>query len=251
MANCLVIQHVAVESAWAIGDALERAGVTVDLRRVDLGDPVPSDASDHDGVVVMGGPMSAFSDAGFSSRCAELTLLKDALLLVKPTLGVCLGAQLLALSAGGGVQPGEAGSEIGWSPVELSPESYDDALFAGLPRHIDVLHWHGDTFDAPAGSVYLAGNARYANQAFRVGRAAWGLQFHLEVTAQAVDAFVAAFAEEAADAPGGSDAILRVTPSALEQLRPWQKQVFDRLAGLIAVAGRDRSRGRFADISTP
>jgi GMP synthase-like glutamine amidotransferase len=251
MANCLVVQHVAPESAWAIGHALERAGVVVDVRRADAGDPIPTDASDYDGIVVMGGPMSALSDDGFPSRRSELTLMTEALAVGRPTLGVCLGAQLLAVAAGATVGPGETGPEIGWGPIEFSSDARDDALFNGLPRHIDVLHWHGDTYELPRGSVYLAGSERYRNQAFRVGEAAWGLQFHLEVTADAVDAFVAAFDDEASHAPGGAAAIRRAAPRALDALRPWQELVFDRFATLVAVAKEDGSRGRFADISSP
>ncbi len=251
MTKCLVVQHVAEESAYAIGDALARGGVDLDVRRVDVGDPIPSRATGYDGIVVMGGPMSASSDAQFPSRRAEVSLLEDALRVHLPTLGVCLGAQLLALAAGGTVRAGASGPEIGWAPVALAPETADDALLAGLPRHIDVLHWHGDTYELPPGSVPLAGSAQYRNQAFRTGRTAWGLQFHLEVTVEALDAFMASFADEAVHAPGGATAIRRATPQALDRLRPWQELVFTRFAALVGQAQADGSRGCFADISSP
>jgi GMP synthase-like glutamine amidotransferase len=251
MTSCLVVQHLAPESSWAIGDALASAGIVVDVRRADMGDPVPTSAADHDGVVVMGGPMSASSDDGFLTRRAELALLSDAVTSGKPTLGVCLGAQLLALAGGGRVRPDEHGPEVGWAPVELSAAAATDPLLGGLPRHVDVLHWHGDTYEPPPGSVQLASSGRYRNQAFRVGDAAWGLQFHLEVTSDAVDAFVDAFAEEAAFAPGGAAALRRATPYQLEQLRPWQRLVFDRFAALAGGAHGDESRDRFANISSP
>ncbi len=251
MTSCLVVQHLAPESSWAIGDALAGAGIVVDVRRADLGDPIPTSAADHDGVVVMGGPMSASSDDGFATRRAELALLSDAVTSGKPTLGVCLGAQLLALAGGGRVRPGEHGPEVGWAPVGLSAAAAADPLFNGLPRHIVVLHWHGDTYELPGASVYLAGSERYRNQAFRVGEAAWGVQFHLEVTSDAVDAFVDAFADEAGWAPGGAAALRRATPHRLEQLRPWQQLVVDRFAALVSGAHGDESRDRFANISSP
>ncbi len=120
-----------------------------------------------------------------------------------PTLGVCLGAQLLSLAAGGLVYPGADGPEIGWSAVELLATSEGDALFAGFPQRLPVLHWHGDTFDLPPGGQRLARTVRYPNQAFRVGEAAWGLQFHLEVTADAVDGLLDAFPSDVARASGG------------------------------------------------
>jgi GMP synthase-like glutamine amidotransferase len=251
MTNCLVVQHVAAESAYAIGDALARAGIALDVRRVDLGDPIPLDSNAYDGIVVMGGPMSASSDADFPSRRAELSVLTDALRTGVPTLGVCLGAQLLALAAGATVRPGEYGPEVGWAPVVLSSAAADDSILTGLPRHIDVLHWHGDTYELPPGSAHLAGSSQYRNQAFRAGHAAWGLQFHLEVNVDAVDAFIASFGGEALDAPGGAAAIRRATPQALDRLRPWQALVFDRFAALVSEATQDGSRGCFADISTP
>ncbi len=232
MGTCLVIQHVPPESAWAAGDTLRRAGVILDVRRVFAGDEVPADASGHDGVVVMGGPMSAASDEGFPTRAAELALVADALALEVPTLGICLGAQLVALAAGGRVHGGESGPEIGWAPVELTPSSRSDPLFADLPPHLTVLHWHGDTFTLPAGARRLAGNGRYANQAFGVGQAAWGMQFHLEVTQPAVEGFLSAFATDLA--PGQAERIREVTPGAVRALLPWRDLLFGRFAALVS-----------------
>jgi GMP synthase-like glutamine amidotransferase len=253
MANCLIVQHVGPEPSWAIGAALVRAGIRTDVRRTFAGDPVAPDASGYDGVVVMGGPMSACSDDLFASRQAEVALLRHALGHGLPTLGVCLGAQLLALAAGGAVYPGPDGPEVGWSGVDLLPPCDRDALFAGFPHRLRVLHWHGDTFDLPAGAQRLAHNARYPNQAFRVGEAAWGLQFHLEVTVDAVEGLLGAFPIDAAQAPGGAPAMKEATTAALADLAPWRDLAFDRFAGLVAGAagrhGQGGSRHRFADIS--
>ncbi|WP_406129726.1 gamma-glutamyl-gamma-aminobutyrate hydrolase family protein [Streptomyces canus] len=114
-----------------------------------------------------------------------------------PVLAVCLGAQLLAAAAGGRSRPG-SGPQIGWDEVRATSAAHADPLFAGIPEHLPVLHWHGDTMDLPAGATLLASCDRYPVQAFRVGGSAWGLQFHLEVDKAAVDAFAAAFPGEAA-----------------------------------------------------
>jgi GMP synthase-like glutamine amidotransferase len=252
MTNCLVVQHVEAEPLWAIGTALSRAGVRADVRRVFAGEPLPADMAGHDGIVLMGGPMSACSDEGFASRRAEIALLDHALAGTVPTLGVCLGAQLLTLVAGGSVYPGANGPEVGWSMVDLSPACADDAILAGLPARLGVLHWHGDTFEPPPGAEHLARSDRYPNQAFRVGNA-WGLQFHLEVTPDAVDGFLQAFAADVACSPGGSEAIRRASPSALGALAPWRDLVFDRFAALVSAQGAesvdDGSRVRFANVS--
>jgi GMP synthase-like glutamine amidotransferase len=209
MATCLIVQHVAAEGPCLLARSLADAGVDLDLRAVFGGDPVPEDAAGLDGVVVMGGPMSAASDRGFATRRSELALLADAVGWGVPTLGICLGAQLLALAAGGGVRTGDAGAEIGWGRVDLAPAAADDPLLAGLGGGMDVLHWHGETFSPPPAAVLLASSSRYANQAFRVGRRAWGFQFHVEVDLPGVRAFVEASGDEALAAgtdPGSIEA---------------------------------------------
>jgi GMP synthase-like glutamine amidotransferase len=234
--RCLVLQHVAPEPPYALADALALADVDIDLRRIHHGDAVPDDIEDYDGLIVMGGPMSAASDDGFPSRVAEIALIESALASGTPTLGVCLGAQLLAAAAGARVYPGAGGPEIGWGPVVLSEECEQDDLLQGLPRVPEVMHWHGDTFDLPDGAALLASNDRYVNQAFRVGDRAWGLQFHLEVTADAVAAFVAAFGEELVRAGIDPQAILAATPGAIERLAETQRAVIDRFANILVTS---------------
>jgi GMP synthase-like glutamine amidotransferase len=234
MANCLVIQHVEPESAFAIADSLRAADVALDVRRVFAGDPLPSDLAHFEGLVVMGGPMSAASDEGFATRPAEIGLLSDALVRRVPTLGVCLGAQLLAVAGGGSVAAGEAGPEVGWDTVSLLKSCCADALFSGLEETLTVLHWHGESFEIPPGGRRLMSNRLYANQAFRLGEAAWGVQFHIEVTEEAVAGFVRAFRADADGAAGGGDRITRSTPAALAALSAPRRAVFDRFAGLVA-----------------
>jgi GMP synthase-like glutamine amidotransferase len=178
--------------------------------------------------------MSAASDQGFPTRSEEIALIADALGGEIPVLGVCLGAQLLAVAGGGSVFPGPSGPEVGWGAVDLAAECADDRLFAGLPETLTVLHWHGDTFDLPDGAVRLFGNSNYPNQGFRLGRSGWGVQFHLEVTAAAVEGFLTAFAADAEQVDGGPGAILTATPTALVSLAETRRLVFERFAGLVA-----------------
>jgi GMP synthase-like glutamine amidotransferase len=235
--RCLVLQHEEVEDPARIGAALAAAGVTLDTRRPYLGQSVPADTTGYAGLVVMGGPMSARSDDGFASRRAELALVEAAVAGGTPTLGVCLGAQLLAVATGGEVRVGEAGLEVGWGPVELAPAAADDPLFSGLPATLEVLHWHGETFSLGPAAVLLASNDRYRAQAFRVGPRAWGLQFHVEVDDATVRAFVDAFADEAAVVPGGGEAIAANAATALRALRPAADTLLGRFAALVAGTG--------------
>jgi GMP synthase-like glutamine amidotransferase len=234
MPNCLVVQHVAPESAFAIDAALLAAGVTLDTRRVFAGDDVPADASGLDGVVVMGGPMSVNSTEDFAGRDAEVALLADALRVGIPILGVCLGAQILAVAAGAAVGPNAYGPEIGWAPIHLAPACHDDRLLAGLPPTLTVLHWHGESFEVPPGALPLISSNTYPNQAFRLGDVAWGVQFHLEVTAAAVDGFLTAFASDTETLPGGAEAVRAATPAAVAALAATRDVVCTRFAGLVA-----------------
>ncbi|MEV8394200.1 MULTISPECIES: methyltransferase domain-containing protein [unclassified Streptomyces] len=122
-----------------------------------------------------------------------------------------------------------------------------DPLFAGIPEWLRVLHWHGDTMDLPAEAVALASCDRYPVQAFRVGAAAWGLQFHLEVDAAAVGAFARAFPEEAAAAPGGLCEDAHEEPAVLA---PYRDRVLGRFAALAAGrAGHTSTRTFFTPMA--
>jgi GMP synthase-like glutamine amidotransferase len=249
MSTCLVVQHAEPESAFAIADALKAAGVSVDTRRVYEGDALPETVTGLDGLVVMGGSMAAYSDEGFPSRNDELILLADAVNSGKPTLGVCLGAQLVAVAAGGSAYRGASGGEIGWLRVSSTEECPEDPLFAGVPQELTVLQWHGDTFDLPPGAALLMSSPTYPNQAFRIGDVVWGLQFHLEVDVPAVEGFLDAFASELKDISEGPDGMRRDAPSAVHALSPWRDLVLGRFARLVAdrasgggpLAGRVRS----------
>jgi GMP synthase-like glutamine amidotransferase len=232
--TCLVIQHLPPEGPYLIAGALENEGIAAELCRVFAGDQPPASLDGYNGLVVMGGPMSAASDDGFPTRPAEIHLLEDALERGVPALGVCLGAQLLAIAAGGKVYPGADGPEIGWAPVSLMVEETErDPLFRDLPSELTVLHWHGDTFDLPPGATHLASNKTYPNQAFRAGPRAWGLQFHLEVDSPAVDAFLDAFGSEAVGCGVPPADIRARTGSAVAELAPARSKLLDRFAALI------------------
>jgi GMP synthase-like glutamine amidotransferase len=237
--SCLVVQHVEPEGPYAIADALAAAGVVVDIRRVYVGERLPPDVADFDGAVVMGGPMAAHSDRGFPTRQAELDLLADAIGRGVPTMGVCLGAQLLSLAGGGRVFPGASGPEVGFAPIHLTDQAADDPLLGTLPDQLTVLHWHGDTFDIPPGSTHLAATSRYQAQAFRIGARAWGLQFHLEVDERAVAAFLDAFGQDALRAGTTPAVIEKESRAALEALMPHRTRVLTRFADLVATRVRE------------
>jgi GMP synthase-like glutamine amidotransferase len=227
----LIVQHGEAEGPARLADVLRGEGCELVVLRVDRDEPVPRVAAPYAALVVMGGAMSAASDDNFATRRAEIALLKDALTRSTPTLGICLGAQLLAAAGGALVYPG-ATFEIGWRPVILTDAAADDSLLTGVDGPLDVLHWHGDTFDLPVGAARLAESSLYPNQAFRLGPAAWGLQFHVEVDEATVEGFIAESPDEAQLAPGGSAEIRSHTRIALRQLRDVQRHVGSRFAAI-------------------
>jgi GMP synthase-like glutamine amidotransferase len=181
----LLVQHVAFEGPGAIEQAITDTGADLTVLRMDRGDPLPPPdaAADLAGLVVMGGPMGVHDDLDWLAD--ERALLRRAVEAGRPVLGVCLGAQQLAAALGASVIPGPA-PEYGVGEVHLTTEAISDPVFGPAPTPLPCVHWHGDTFTLPESAVRLAGNAAYENQAFRVGGRAYGLQFHVEVTASLV-----------------------------------------------------------------
>ena len=176
-----VLQHIACEPPGVYEDVMRERGASITRVELDEGDPLPEPGS-FDAIVAMGGPMSVNDDALLPWLADEKRLVGTSVRAGTPYFGACLGVQLLAASLGARVYAGPE-PEVGLLPVTLTDEGMSDPLFAELPREILTLQWHGDTFDLPAGAIRLAGSAAYPNQAFRFGRAAYGVQFHLEVSA--------------------------------------------------------------------
>jgi GMP synthase (glutamine-hydrolysing) len=137
-------------------------------------------------LVILGGPIGAYEDDRYPFLADEIALVRARLDRGHPTLGICLGAQLMARALGAKVYPGPA-KEIGWSPLILTDEGLSSSLRALADPGLAVLHWHGDTFDLPAGATRLASTLLYENQAFAWGGAALALQFHPEVTAAGLE----------------------------------------------------------------
>ncbi|MES1208828.1 MAG: gamma-glutamyl-gamma-aminobutyrate hydrolase family protein [Pseudomonadota bacterium] len=237
--RAIVLQHTATEGPERVATGLAARGVALDVRPVFAGAPVPADAAPDELVVLMGGPMGV-GDAGdprwpFLSQ--EIALLRKLVARDAPVLGICLGAQLLAAGAGARVypnmRPGPDGGpvparEVGWGPVDLV-NAAGESVLAGLPPRPLVLHWHGDTFDLPAGAVHLASTPVCPNQAFRLGRRQIAFQFHCELEESTIGVWAhedAAFARAALGA-GATETILSDTARLYAQARP----VWDRLLG--------------------
>jgi GMP synthase (glutamine-hydrolysing) len=213
----LVLQHAGCEPPAVYEDELNDRGIALHRVLLEEGGELP-DWREFAAVVVMGGAMGAYEDAAYPWLTAEKRLIAEAVDAGHPFWGVCLGAQLLAASLGAKVAPG-ARAELGVLPVLLSEEAADDPVFSGAPETFMTLQWHGDTYELPHGAKRLARSALYEQQAFTIKRA-YGLQFHLEVTAELAGEWmqIPAYAQELEALAGpGTPAALEAQVIAIEQ----------------------------------
>src|SRR6195952_1528183 len=183
MQPILVVQHEADDPPSRLGDWLTAARAPLDVRRAHDGDEIPENLDAHGGLVVLGGAPGAYDDGVAPWLPQVRALLGAAVRAEVPTLGVCLGAQLLAVATGGRGERGAEGPERGAGLIAKRAATATDPLFGPMPITPDVIQWHYDVITAlPPGAVLLASSPTYENQAFRVGRLAWGVQGHIETT---------------------------------------------------------------------
>lgn len=181
--TALVIQHSPTEPPGRLREWLFEAGVLSEVAEPYLDRELPPTLDGFAALVVLGGGMSVHDDviAPWLPRTREL--LRAAVAAGLPTLGICLGAELLAEACGGRVTQGAEGPEIGPALVAKRDVAAADPLFGPVPFTPDVFQWHYDGVAVlPPGAVLLASSPRFPTQAFRLGDAAWGLQFHIETT---------------------------------------------------------------------
>jgi GMP synthase-like glutamine amidotransferase len=181
----LAIIHGTNARGGVFRETVEDAGHVYDEWSLAWGTPPPHALDDYDAVIVFGGSMHADQDHHHPWLRDENEFIQGMLDRGVPLLGVCLGIQLMAKAEGAAVYPLADGPEIGWLAVELSEAAAADPVFSGLPSRFDAFGWHYYTYDVPARAEELARSAR-CNQAYRLGDAAWGIQFHAEVTLQTV-----------------------------------------------------------------
>jgi GMP synthase (glutamine-hydrolysing) len=177
MKSAIAIRHVHFEDLGLLGQVMEGQGYKIAYREAGV-DPLDSrDLVTADLLVVLGGPMGVYDDEVYPFLCHEVAAVRRRLESERPTIGICLGAQIMARALGERVYAGGV-KELGWAPVTLTEHGRTSVL-APLDG-LAVLHWHGDTFDLPDGARHLARTDLVANQAFALGKFALALQFHLE-----------------------------------------------------------------------
>lgn len=205
MKTAVVIRHVPFEDLGNLEPILGLHGYRIEYCEAGL-QPLGKIDRGVDLLVVLGGPIGAYEEEIYAFLKDELLLLESRLKEDRPTLGICLGAQLMARALGARVYPGSE-KEIGWGALTLTQAARSSALM-----HLDgvrVLHWHGDTFDLPEGALHLASTAAYPNQAFSWGTCGLALQFHPEVQISALERWYIGHACEITGTKGVSVASLR------------------------------------------
>ena len=210
----IAIRHVHFEDLGAFDDVLHRHGYAVRYCDACIDDIAGVDPLAPDLIVVLGGPIGAYEELTYPFLGQELALLERRLAAARPTLGICLGAQLMARTLGAQVYPAPA-KEIGWAELQLSEAGRTGPLryFSEVP----VLHWHGDTFDLPEGAELLASTEICPNQAFSLGPHVLACQFHPEVSGRGFERWLIGHAAEITPAPGISTAMLRRDTERLAQ----------------------------------
>lgn len=228
----LVVQHVELEGPGRIAHALDRAGLEWTVSRMDLDEPLLTDARELSGIVVMGGPMGIDDTTAHPRLIAERRLLSSAVKHGVPVLGVCLGAQLLAAACHGTVSPGES-FELGWLPISSTPEGAADPIMSHLVDGLHVLHWHGDVIDLPKEATLLASSALTSVQAFRIGKNSYGMLFHLEADRAQVAEMAAAFCDDVAMAGLSRTGLVAQTATHEPRVRAAADAAFDAWVSML------------------
>jgi GMP synthase (glutamine-hydrolysing) len=175
-----IIENTPITHHGQVGVALHEAGALIDQYKPWSGQPLPRTV-DADALVVFGGEQAATDDHTHPYLPDLARLMADYTAMDRPVLGICLGAQILA-RAFGATNLLDQQLEFGWKTVTLTEAGRADPVLGSLPGEFPIFQWHSDTFTLPPGAVQLASSAAVGQQAFRVGRATYGTQFHFEVS---------------------------------------------------------------------
>ena len=195
--HALVFSHIPFEDLGSLQPRLRERGFAIETVDVSTAQfPLPQ-ADSCDLLIVLGGPIGVYDAGDYPFLTSEIKCIRQRLDGKRPILGICLGAQLIAAALGARVYRGSGRAEIGWYPLQPpagpQPPSWFQPLLA---PDLQVFHWHGDTFDLPAGAVHLAKTQLYTHQSFMIDNFALCMQFHPEVTAAGLERWYLGHAAE-------------------------------------------------------
>lgn len=238
MQGVLIVTHLDDRHPGLAREALERAGCSV--VEVNSQDGPAWEPDQIAGIISLGGEQSATAVDDDPFLAAEVALMREAIQRETPVLGMCLGAQLLAVAAGGEVTRAEH-MIVGWSELSSLPSARRDPLFGTLPPGLPVLKWHEDVIAAPDQATLLATTEDPGTTLFRVGSSAWGSQAHLEATPSLLIDCWTASDDGAAQIEGAGyqvDAFRAYSRERLEAQMAAARPVFTRFGELVRARGR-------------
>ncbi len=182
----LFIKHIDIEGPGTLGEYFQRKGKPFDTIDLGEGEKLPASLDRYDAIVSLGGPMNVYEEDKYPFLKDEDVLIKKVLQAQIPFLGICLGSQLLAKASGARVKKSPR-QEIGFFDIELSHQGQDDPLFKNLGNTVHVFQWHEDMFEIPSSGQLLASSKECPHQVLKVGKNAYGLQFHVEITDKSIE----------------------------------------------------------------
>lgn len=200
----LVVEQHDQPSIGVVGETLSELGVETRTMWGARGEALPRSHREHDGIIVLGGAMTALDDGQRPYFPALTRLIRDFAEADKPVLGICLGAQLVARAFDAELRTGGE-LELGFHTVAPTPAAGEDPVLGELDRPLPLFQWHTDHYALPPGAELLATGERYENQAYRIGRTVYGMQFHFEVTEPVVRSWIDTTPGLEEQAPGCRD----------------------------------------------
>jgi GMP synthase-like glutamine amidotransferase len=222
-------QHVPFEGLGNIEEWIKSQKHSLSVTRFHANDSLPK-LEDVDWLIVMGGPMGAYDDKKYPWLTAEKSFIEASIKAGKKVLGICLGAQLIAIVLGEKVYP-HIHKEIGWFPLRLTGEGVESEVLKGFPPEFPAFHWHGDTFSFPRGAARLAETTACRNQAFAYGNNVIGLQFHLDVQRENVEQLIENCAAEMIKAPYVQTAEQMLAPeNEFKTIQKYMYRILDYLS---------------------
>jgi GMP synthase (glutamine-hydrolysing) len=225
--SAVAVRHVAFEDLGLLAPVMEREGWDVSFCEAAVDDLRHDSIRNAKLLIVLGGPIGAYETDTYPFLTSELALIEHRLSRDLPTLGICLGSQLMARALGSRVFAGPI-KEIGWGKVDLTGDGASSCLSPLQEADAAVLHWHGDSFDLPKGAQRLAFNPHYENQAFAYGRNALALQFHLEADPRQLEEWYVGHAVELAAAKVSIPELRAATSKRASHLLSQADRVFSR-----------------------